>query len=70
MITIDLNNMIVVGGNVKATIVDGMLVIVVDPSIELGLSSKGDKIAVANTNGHQGFPGGLRGQVWLGKPAK
>ena len=66
-ITIDESNTSEVGENVKAAVVDGRLVLVIDPKVSLGPSSSGKMIGVANTGGFAPFPLGLRGNIYFGR---
>lgn len=68
-ITIDTEKMAEVGidANVKVTIVGTNLVLVIDTTKDLGLSSTGKMRAVANTGGFQTLPNGLKGNVYIGK---
>ena len=70
-ITIDVSNMQEIGidSNVKATVDGDYLVLVVDTTKDLGLSSSGKMRAVGNTSGFQQMPNGLRGNVYIGKKA-
>ena len=68
-ITIDESNASAVGENVKAVVVDGKLVLVIDPKVNLGPSSSGKMTGVANTGGFAPFPLGLRGNIYIGKKA-
>ena len=68
-ITLDESNTSEVGENVKAAVVDGRLILVIDPKVSLGPSSSGKMIGVANTGGFAPFPLGLRGNLYIGKKA-
>ncbi len=70
-IKVNTNQMSEVGGgsNVLAAQVDGHLILVIDLSKDLGLSSTGKMRAIGNTGGFQPLPGGLRGNIYIGKKA-
>lgn len=68
-LTINTENLSECGENVQAGIVDGKLVIVVDPKVNLGPSSSGKMNGVASTGGFTAFPGGMKGNLYLGKKA-
>jgi len=57
-----------VGNNLKATVVDGKLILVIDLSKEVGLSNSGKMMGVGTTvGGFAPLPGGVKGNVWIGK---
>ncbi len=68
-ITLDTDKMVEVGidTNVRVSLVGTSLVLVIDTTKDLGLSSTGKMRAVANTGGFQTFPSGLKGNVYIGK---
>jgi hypothetical protein len=66
-LTINTDQMREVGDNVLATVQDGKLILVMDTSVDLGPSSSGKMTGIASTGGFQGFPGGLKGNVYIGK---
>ena len=70
-ITIDVSEMQEVGNdsNVKATVDGDYLILIVDTTKDLGLSSSGKMRAVGNTGGFQQMPNGLRGNIYIGKKA-
>jgi hypothetical protein len=57
------------GANVLAGTVGDNLVIVVNTTKNLGPSSTGKMYAVGNTGGFTALPGGLKANVYVGKPA-
>ncbi len=67
--TIDTDKMseITMGSNVKAMMDGTTLILVIDTTKDLGVSSTGKMRACANTGGFQGLPGGLKGNVYVGK---
>jgi hypothetical protein len=67
--TIDTDKMseITMGSNVKAMMEGTTLILVIDTTKDLGVSSTGKMRACANTGGFQGLPGGLKGNVYVGK---
>ena len=67
VLTVNLEALLEVGQNVNAGVVDGRLVIVIDPNVNLGPSSTGKMIGVANTSGFAVFPGNLKGNVYIGR---
>lgn len=71
MLQIDENQLqeVGLGSNVKAVQIGNKLVLVIDLTQDLGLSSSGKMRAVGNTSGFQNMPGGLRGNVYIGKKA-
>jgi hypothetical protein len=58
-----------VGENLLATIQDGKLILVIDTTQEIGLSSTGKMMGIASTGGFTALPGGLKGNVYVGKRA-
>jgi hypothetical protein len=70
-ITIDVSKMQEIGidSNVRAAVDGDYLILVIDTSKDLGLSSSGKMRAVGNTSGFQQMPNGLRGNVYVGKKA-
>lgn len=68
-ITINTEKMQEVGfdSNVRAEMQGNLLVLVVDTTKDLGLSSTGKMRAVGNTGGFQALPGSLKGNVYIGK---
>lgn len=57
------------GENVSATLVDGKLIVVLDTTKNIGPSSTGKMIGVGSTSGFAAFPGGLKGNIYLGRKA-
>lgn len=70
-IIIDESNLKEIGldSNVLAGVVGDRLVLVIDINKDLGLSSSGKMRAVGSTGGFQALPGGLKGNVYIGKKA-
>jgi hypothetical protein len=68
-ITIDTEKMseVTMGSNVKAVMEGDLLILVVDTTKDLGVSSTGKMRACGNTGGFQGLPGGLKGNVYIGR---
>ena len=64
---LDIKQLSDVGINLKAGIIDGQLVIVVDPNYKGAPSKTGKMITTASTGGFASFPGGLKGNIFLGK---
>lgn len=67
---VDLSKLRVVGDNVLAEIVEGKLVIVIDPEEEQGLSSTGKMVTIASSGGFTRLPGGLSANIYVGRKAK
>jgi len=68
-LTIETASMSEAGQNVKVATVDGKLVFVIDPTVDLGLSSTGKMRCIANTGGFTAIPGNLKLNLYLGKKA-
>ncbi len=68
-IEVDPATMQEVGDNVKATKQGNLLILVVDTSQEIGLSSTGKMMGLGSTGGFQALPGGLKGNLYVGKKA-
>jgi len=68
-ITIQEKDLTQVGQNVAAAVTDGKLVLVVDLKVSLGPSSTGKMLGVGNTSGFTALPGGLKGNIYIGKKA-
>ncbi len=66
-ITINPDTMQEVGENVRATKQGNLLVLVIDTTNEIGLSSTGKMMGLGSTGGFQALPGGLKGNVYVGK---
>ena len=58
-----------VESNMQVVTVDNYLVIVIDMTKDMGLSSTGKMRSVANTGGFQSLPGELKGNIWVGRKA-
>lgn len=73
---VDLSKLRVVGENVLAGMVqlDGMtsemLVLVINPEEEQGLSSTGKMVTIASSGGFTRLPGGLSANIYVGRKAK
>ena len=59
----------VVGDNIKASLVDNQLVLVIDITKNIGPSSSGKMIGYGSTGGFASLPGGFKGNVYIGKKA-
>lgn len=74
MLNINLANLVEVGENVQAGMMDDgdkkYLVIVLDTSVNLGPSSTGKMTGTGNTSGFKPFPGGMFGNVYIGKKVR
>lgn len=68
-IIIDTGKLETVGDNVKATIQDGKLILVIEASEPIGPSSSGKMIGYGSTSGFAPLPGGFKGNVYVGKKA-
>ena len=68
-ITIDTNSLSEVGENIKAVVTDGQLVLVINTKENIGPSSSGKMIGVGSTGGFAVLPGGLKGNIYVGKKA-
>jgi hypothetical protein len=64
---IDTNTMPNAGENIIADVKDNHLIVVVDLSKEIGLSSTGKMMGVASTGGFVQLPGGVKGNIYIGK---
>lgn len=53
--------------NILAATQDKYLIFVIDTSVNLGISQSGKMTSVANSGGFQPMPGGLKGNVYVGK---
>lgn len=67
VINVNTDDMSEVGENLKAAKQGSLLVLVIDTSEEIGPSSSGKMMGLASTGGFAGFPGGLKGNVYVGK---
>ena len=66
-IKVDPATMQEVGDNVRAAKVGSALVIVIDTTQEIGLSSTGKMMGLGSTGGFQALPGGLKGNIYVGR---
>ena len=68
-ITVDFQDADKVGieSNVRSVLSDVLLIIVIDTTQYLGPSSTGKMGTVASTHGFKDFPGGLYGNMFIGK---
>jgi hypothetical protein len=67
---VELEKASAVGQNVRVLEVDGLLVLVIDPSVSIGPSSSGKMIGVASTGGFAVLPNGMKMNLYLGKRVK
>lgn len=68
-IKINTESMTEVGENILTTKQGNLLIMVVDTTQEIGLSSTGKMMGIGSSGGFTGFPGGLKGNVFIGKKA-
>lgn len=68
--TIKLQDLQPAGDNVRAGMVGSLLVIVIDTAEEIGPSSSGKMMGIASTGGFTTLPGGLKGNLYVGKKVK
>jgi len=61
---------VVEGGNVRYVIQGDALILVIDMSKDLGLSSTGKMRSIANTSGFKPIRGGMSMNLYLGKRVK
>ncbi len=66
-ITVNTDTMQEVGDNVKATRQGNLLVMVIDTTQEIGPSSTGKMVGLGSTGGFQALPGGLKGNIYVGR---
>lgn len=66
-ITINTDQLSEVGENLKAILVDGKLVLITEVDKSIGPSSSGKMDGVCSTGGFAPLPGGLKGNVYIGK---
>jgi hypothetical protein len=66
-ITVDMKDTQLVGENIAVAKVDNKLVIVVDLTSEVGMSSTGKMMGIASTGGFAFFPGNLKGNIYIGR---
>jgi hypothetical protein len=70
MSPIDLSNLSVLSQNLSATVQDGKLILVIDLSKTIGLSSSGKMVGIASTGGFQAVPGTpAKINLYVGKKA-
>jgi len=62
-----IDRLIEAGDNIKAGMIGPLMVIVIDTEQEIGLSSTGKMMGVASTGGFIKLPGGLKGNIYIGK---
>jgi len=69
MATITINTELtnIVGENILATIVEGKLILIIDTTQEIGLSSTGKTMGVGSSSGFKPLPGNLTGNIYVGK---
>ena len=67
MLQVDETKMESVGANVLAALVGDKLVLVIDTTRKGAPSSTGKMISVGNTGGFTSLPGGLKGNIYVGK---
>jgi len=58
------------GRNMKAAVVDGKLILVIDLAQSIGPSKTGKMEGVASTEGFTSLPAGLKGNIYIGKKAE
>ena len=68
-LTVDLTKTREIGENVSAAEVDGKLVLVIDPTKDLGPSTSGKMNCVANTGGFTLAPFNMKINVYAGRKA-
>jgi len=68
-LTVNLSALEDVGNNLKAALVDGKLILVIDANISFGYSSTGKMKGYGSTGGFASMPGGFKGNVYVGKKA-
>jgi len=68
-INLTLENMTEVGENIRVVKQDKYLILVIDTTVDLGLSSTGKMRAIGNSSGFTALPGGLKGNIYIGKKA-
>lgn len=68
-IVIKQSELVETGQNIKATKQGTLLILVIDTSTEIGLSTSGKMMGVASTGGFTAIPGGLKGNIYIGKKA-
>ncbi len=67
---IRMDELVEVGDNIQAAIVDNHLVIVVDLTKDVGKTASGGSTAISNSHGFKPmFDDGLRFSLWVGKKA-
>lgn len=68
-ITINPDTMQEVGENIHAARQGDLLILVIDTTQEIGLSQSGKMMGLASTGGFAPLPGGLKGNLYVGKKA-
>jgi hypothetical protein len=58
------------GFELKIGEVNGLIVIIIDPTVEIGESSTGKMMGVASTGGFTKLSGALSGNIYIGKKNK
>lgn len=66
-ITINPNQLSPVGQNAAAAQIGTLLILVIDTSETIGLSSTGKMMGVASTGGFTSLPGNLKGNIYIGR---
>ncbi len=56
-----------VGENIQAIFQDGLLILVIDTSKTIGVSTSGKMMGIASTGGFQALPGGFKANMYIGK---
>lgn len=68
-LTVDLSTAVEAGQNIKAVMVGTNLVLVIDTTKSIGPSASGKMTGIGSTSGFAGLPGGLKGNIYIGKKA-
>jgi len=68
-INLTLENMTEVGENIRVVKQDKYLILVIDTTVDLGPSINGKMRATGNSHGFTALPGGLKGNIYIGKKA-
>ena len=66
-ITVNEEQLIEVGSNIKAVQQGNLLILVIDTREDLGPSSTGKMIGVGSTGGFTRFPGNMSGNIYIGR---
>lgn len=66
---INIENLSEIGENIKATLQDGKLIIVIDTTKTIGPSKSGLMMGVGSTGGFTPLPGNLKGNIYVGRKA-